>query len=234
MGDDSPDSSVDSLVPDQRVRWFFDPRATGGRVLVATILGGLSLLLTPADLSWRIRAVAGWDTSALTFLVLAWMTIARANAEETRRRAALEDPGRLLVFVVAIGSSLVSLFAAVAVIRQIHHAHPDHDEMWIGLALGAIALSWMVTHTAFTLRYAHLYYRKKGPTFCFRFPGDDPPAESDFAYFAFTIGMAFQTSDVSVCSTRARRVVMLHGLIAFVYNTTILALSLNMLAGALG
>ncbi|HEY8080089.1 MAG TPA: DUF1345 domain-containing protein, partial [Labilithrix sp.] len=95
-------------------------------------------------------------------------------------------------------------------------------------------LSWVVTHTAFTLRYAHLYYRKHATAKCFQFPGTDQPSDMDFAYFAFTVGMCFQVSDVVVASSRARRAVLLHAVTSFVYNTTILALSLNLVTTLLG
>lgn len=231
---DPPDSSADSLKETRGSRWFFDPRAAGGRLLVSALIGGGSLLLTPSDQPWRIRAVVGWDAGALTLAVLAWVMILRASPAETRRRAALEDPGRRLVFVIAVASSLFSLFAAVMVIRQVHDLPPVHARTWTGLALAAVALSWVVTHTVFTLRYAHLYYRRSVTTKCFQFPGKAEPADVDFAYFAFTLGMCFQVSDVAVTSTHARRAVLTHALISFIYNTTILALSLNLLASTIG
>jgi uncharacterized membrane protein len=66
------------------------------------------------------------------------------------------------------------------------------------------------------------------------FPGTDAPSDLDFAYFAFTLGMCFQVSDVVVQTSRARRAVLLHALVSFVFNTTILALSLNLVTTMLG
>ena len=98
------------------------------------------------------------------------------------------------------------------------------------LTLASIALSWTMTHTAYTLRYAHLYYRSGG-RHGLQFPGDEAPADIDFAYFAFTVGMCFQVSDVTVSTTACRRAVLLHATLAFVYNTMILALALNLVFG---
>jgi uncharacterized membrane protein len=98
-----------------------------------------------------------------------------------------------------------------------------------------VVSSWCLTHTVYTLRYAHLYYRddatgEGGLTF----PGEDCPNYFDFAYFAFTVGMCFQVSDVVICSAAIRRAVLGHSLLSFAYNTAILALALNLLFGLLG
>lgn len=222
-----PSSRADSLPPRAR-RLFFDPRFAGGRLIIAAAVGVFATLLTSSELPLRVRAVVGWDAGALVFTVLAWIMIARASPSSTRTRAALEDPGRRLVFFLALTASLFSLFAAVVVLREIRSLPPAQVPIWTGLALASVVLSWVVTHTVFTLRYAHLYYRRHTTTRCLQFPGTDAPSDLDFAYFAFTIGMCFQVSDVVVTTSRARRAVLLHGVMSFVYNTTILALSLNL------
>jgi uncharacterized membrane protein len=134
------------------------------------------------------------------------------------------------VFAFAVASSAFSLFAAAFVLRKCKAFPPAEQMTWTLLALAAVALSWVLTHTLYTLRYAHLYYRRKNPG-GLTFPGDDPPSDIDFAYFAFTVGMCFQVSDVVVACTRLRRAVLLHAVISFVYNTTILALALNLVFG---
>jgi uncharacterized membrane protein len=223
-----PSSGGDSLSPRAR-RMFFDLRFAGGRVIASGIVGVFATLLTPRDLPFRVRAVVGWDSGALVFAVLAWIMILRASPGSTRSRAALEDPGRRLVFALALMASIFSLFAAVVVIREIRTLSAVQVPIWTGLALAAVVLSWVVTHTVFTLRYAHLYYRRHATTHCLQFPGKEPPCDLDFAYFAFTIGMCFQVSDVVILTSRARRTVLLHSVMSFVYNTTILALSLNLI-----
>ena len=132
-----------------------------------------------------------------------------------------------MVFVIAISSSLFSLFAAANVLRTVREWPGLEGQIWTALAVAAPVLSWIVTHTAFTLRYAHLYYKRSG---CggLEFPGGRRPSDVDFAYFAFTLGMCFQTSDVVVTSSRIRRAVLFHALLSFLYNTAILALALNL------
>jgi uncharacterized membrane protein len=193
----------------------------------------MSTMLTPPTVAWHVRAMVGWDAASLLFAVLAWTMILRASAARTRDRAAIDDPGRRFVFLIAIGSSVFSLFAAVRVLGQLRSLPPAHAQVWTALAVTAVALSWIVTHTAFTLRYAHLYYRHEKAFGGLTFPGTERPCDLDFAYFAFTIGMCFQVADVVVKSSRIRRYVLIHALISFAYNTTILALSLTLVAALL-
>jgi uncharacterized membrane protein len=97
------------------------------------------------------------------------------------------------------------------------------------LSIVSVGIAWLVTHTAFTLRYAHLYYREDREGIGgLEFPGGARPNYFDFAYFAFTIGMCFQTSDVCISSSQLRRAALLHALVSFAYNTLILALVLNL------
>jgi uncharacterized membrane protein len=228
--DEPPPSSL----PPRARRLFFDLRFAGGRIITASVVAVVATLFTPAELPLRVRAVAGWDAGALVYVVLAWLIIARASPASTRSRAALEDPGRRLALFVALTASFFSLFAAIMVLKQIKSLSSLEAPLWTGLALAAVVLSWVVTHTVFTLRYAHLYYRRHADTHCLQFPGTDMPCDLDFAYFAFTIGMCFQVSDVVVTTSAARRAVLLHGVMSFVYNTTILALSLNLVTTLLG
>ncbi len=181
----------------------------------------------------RIRAAPGGNTAALGLLVLAWNILVRSCPNETQKRAGAEDPGRNLIWAVTVLASLFSLFAAVFVLRKVRAWTGFEGQLWTGLALLAVVLSWLVTHTLYTFRYAHLYYRG-GRADGLDFPKDQKPADIDFAYFAFTIGMCFQVSDVVVSCTRVRRAVLVHSLISFVYNTTILSLALNVAFNLLG
>jgi uncharacterized membrane protein len=190
-------------------------------------------MVAPVRATWHIRAVIGWDVGALTLSLLAWRIILRSGPKATAAHAAPEDPGGTAVWVLALVSSIFSLFAATFVLREVHGMPRPASTTWTVLALLAVALSWILTHTAYTLRYAHLYYRRGG---CggLDFPGGRPPCDFDFAYFAFTLGMCFQVSDVTISASHIRRAALLHALISFVYNTTILALALNLAFGLLG
>src|SRR5262249_25252673 len=120
-------------------------------------------------------------------------------------------------------------------LRRAKGLSPSEEAMFVGLCLAAVGSAWMLTHTAYTLRYAHLYYRDDGEgEGGLTFPGSQDPAYFDFAYFSFTVGMCFQVSDVMITSPLIRRAVLGHSLLSFVYNTAIVALSLNLVFGLLG
>ena len=231
---ESPQPEQPQQNPPPRQRWAFSPRHAVVRLVIATALGVIAYaLITPADdVPWWMRAVVGWDVAALSLCVLAWSVILRASPTETKRRAGSDDPGRHVVFAVAMVSSMFSFFAAAFVLRHVKNLPAASQMTWTLLTLGAVVLSWTLAHTMYTLRYAHLYYRK-GSSHGIQFPGDQPPSDIDFAYFSFTIGMCFQVSDVVVTSTRCRRSVLLHAVLSFVYNTAILALALNLVFGSM-
>lgn len=213
-----------------RPHWI---RRSPGRLLLSVVLGVLGCLLFPMQARWHIRAVVGWDIGALTLTLLAWRIIIRSGPKATAAHAAPEDLGGTMVWVLALVASLFSLFAATFVLREVRALPSPASMVWTVLSLLAVALSWMLTHTSYTLRYAHLYYRRGGSG-GLEFPGGRPPCDFDFAYFAFTLGMCFQVSDVTISASHIRRAVLLHALLSFVYNTTILALALNLAFGLAG
>jgi uncharacterized membrane protein len=213
-------------------RRTFDPHRVRVRVLAATVaglLGGIS--------AWKqgstFALLVGWNAASLAMLVLAWIMIAEASPEETRKRAGSEDPGRTLVYVIVLLASSVSLLAAVVLSRDAKTLPAEVAHRLSPLCLATVAVAWGLTHTAFTLRYARLYYRADAEGVGgVEFPDKLSPSYFDFAYFAFTIGMCFQTSDVCIASPQIRRTVLLHALIAFTYNTAILAFVLNLVFGS--
>lgn len=213
-----------------------DLRRASLRLLCGVVAGGSAtalLSLAFPRLGWAVPAVAGWDVAAVTFLALAWWIIARADAKETQRRAAAEDPGRNVAWGVVLLASTLSLFGAVVLLRRAKLVAARDEALLVGLCLVAVVSSWVLCHTAYTLRYAHLHYRDDGKDGekGLKFPGDEAPDDFDFAYFAFTIGMCFQVSDVTIETRTIRRAVLGHCLLAFVYNTAVVALALNLIIG---
>ena len=211
----------------------YDPRRAVGRLGVALVVA----LFTTEVLSIRfgvpVQLLGGWDAGGAGMLFLAWTTIVRCDAERTQARAGAEDPGRRTVYFIVLFTSFVTLFGATFISRHVKLvASAGEGPLLAALCLGAVAISWGLTHTSFTLRYAHLYYREDdegigGITFA----GGEPPSYFDFAYFAFTIGMCFQVSDTTVTSCQIRRAVLAHALLSFAYTTVILAFVLNLVFG---
>ena len=192
---------------------------------------GVALLLRLA-LPWRLAAYSGWNAGLLTLLILAWLRISKRSADETRAHAAAEDPGRAAVTFIVLAASGSSLLSTVALLHRAKAIQGWEGDALVTLCLVNVSLCWAVAHTAFALRYAHLYYREdEEGVGGVEFPGQAPPRYFDFAYLAFTIGMCFQVSDTTVSSPQIRRTVLQHALIAFVFNTAILAFALNFVFG---
>ena len=194
--------------------------------------GAVALAVGAAQPSRVLAALGGWDAGGIVLLLLAWHLILGSDAASTQRLAAADDPGRTAVYALVVASSAVSLLSSTALVRQAKRVPGPHGDALVLLCLATVALSWALTHTAFALRYAHLYYRADAEGVGgLELPGGQRPAYFDFAYFALTIGMCFQVSDVMVTSPQIRRSVLLHAVLSFGYNTAILAFVLNLLFG---
>lgn len=211
------------------------PPHAHGRLAVAAALGIGTAFLIPTRLGMAFRLTAGWDIAALVMSSFAWMIFLKAGPQETHHHAGTDDPGRRAVNILVILTSSVSLLATAVILRQARAQAPEVRDLFVVLCILAVASAWLLTHSAYALRYAHLYYRDDeegvgGLTF----PDEAAPCYLDFAYFAFTIGMCFQVSDVSVPSRQIRRAVLGHSMLSFLYNTAILATAINLAVGVFG
>jgi len=211
------------------------PPHAHARLAIAAAIGVATAFLIPARLGMTFRLLAAWDVASLVMAAFAWMIIVRAGPHETHKHAGTHDPGHRAVNILVIVASSVSLLATAVVLRQARAKAPDVRDLFVLLCVLAVASAWVLTHSVYALRYAHLYYRDDhegvgGLTF----PGDAAPCYLDFAYFAFTIGMCFQVSDISVPSRQIRRAVLGHSVLSFLYNTAILATAINLAVGVFG
>ena len=154
--------------------------------------------------------------------------------ETCRGRAALYDQSDWVIITVVVASAAAS-FAAIFV--ELAAIKSGHAPLALGLVITGVTvlLSWSFTHMMFTLHYANIYYRphRHGPPGGLDFPGEHPPDYRDFLYYSFVIGCACQTADVNTTSREMRMVSLVHGIIAFAFNTAILALTINVGAGLL-
>ncbi|GAB1479923.1 hypothetical protein MASR2M74_24930 [Paracoccaceae bacterium] len=198
----------------QRHHRFFVALGLGAAILAATQLMGLNM---------APRALLAFDAFALIYLALMARHARSATPDDLRRHAETEDEGIALILALAAGSVLVSLAAIWLVLGE---DAPLSRPLDMVLALAAVPLGWAMVHTLASFRYAHLHYAPD-ESCQLDFPGGEPPNLGDFLYFGFTIGMTAQTSDVVVSTARMRRVVLLHAVAAFFYNTVILALAVN-------
>jgi uncharacterized membrane protein len=201
---------------------------------LSAVLGLAVFLVIPASQGWRVRIGAGLDLALLGALVFPWHLILTSTPEQSRKRAAVDYPGRTTFTLIRLMTSIVGLLAAVWLLTaRTSDVPPSETPLVLGLGVVAVATAWSVLHTVYTLVYAHLYYYEDGDAGGLAFAGDRPPDDLDFAYFAFTIGMTFQTSDTSVTTRTMRSVVLRHAVLAFAFNTTIFALAVSLVAGRL-
>ena len=196
--------------------------------LVVGIVGALlAAWLWPVDSRTPVQAhvVMGWNVGATLVLAMNLWIILSATAAGTQRRAAVDDPGRLALFTFVVLGSTVSVMGSLIAVRE---------GSSVGSVVWAAASAWLLTQTTFALRYAHLFYsgHQSSPG-GLAFPEEQRPDDLDFAYFALTLGMCFQVSDVVITRREMRRTALLHAALSFVYNVAILALVVNVVLGGL-
>jgi uncharacterized membrane protein len=194
----------------------------------------LALIFTPWHWHWTTRVLAVWNAYSLCVLVLAWITLASTDPSEVARTASLQDSGRTAIFVFVVIAACASVFAVAAELSTAKGLDAAHFGGHIAFSVMTVLSSWLLVHTVFALRYAHIYYECDGDGKQLRglnFPDEPMPDYLDFAYFSFVIGMTSQVSDVSISAQRLRRLALLHGLISFVFNLSILGLCINIISG---
>ena len=200
-------------------------------LIVAAIVG----LVVRAHALWS-AALATYDAFALVVLALMCLTIALTPVDRIRAVAQQQDVGRTVIFAFIVIVACAALFAVAFLIR---HARPEpHLTIHLLLALATVVLSWLLMHAVFGLRYAHKFYGdsevdSEKHAGGLDFPKENKPDYRDFAYFSYVIGMTCQVSDVQVTSCEMRRLVLLHGILSFGFNTVILALTLNTVSSLL-
>ena len=209
----------------------------GGRLLVCAIVGVLATVLLPETLRLPERIASGWVIGAALFLGLVGLVIRDSSPRRVRQRARLQDPRGWMILMIIVAAAAVSLFALGVTLQKT----PDETLLALVFRLLLAGLtviaSWTITHTMFALHYAHHYYGDGGAAGQddrggLAFPGAEAPDYWDFLYFSFVVGMTCQVSDVQVTSRATRRITLLHGVLSFFFNTVILALAVNLLAGS--
>ena len=165
------------------------------------LFGGAAGLVSAFLVPWQLAVLIGWDVMATVLLVWIWAEIGPADAAATQRWSGPEDSSHAAALVVMTAASVVSLAGmALGLIKARQSTQPLEAVLTV-MAVLTVVLSWCVVHTMYTLRYAHLYYRD--PEGGISFHTDQAPDYHDFAYLAFTVGMAFAVSDTDLTGRRS-------------------------------
>jgi len=198
-----------------------------------------TLLLLQGHVRLWTAAIAGWNGFAGVILLLDWMTIRTTPQRAIRERAQQEDLSRLLVFIFVVVACFAALCAVVFFVRVHKGQMHQHFLVHLLLMLSTVISAWALLHTVYSFRYAHAFYGNSDEARANRhaggldFPAERSPDYFDFAYFSFVIGMTCQVSDVQITSRQMRRITLFHSVLAFGFNTLILALLINTVSSLL-
>ena len=200
------------------------------RVYSAALAAFAVALIPPYDVSASIRTAVAADVGAVVYLALALRMMAACDGEKIRKRAARQDDSAIVILVLILVAIALGFWAIFGVLGEVRQTSGFAKALLTALAAGTIILSWLMTQVVFTFHYAHEFYRPDSASALaggLIFPEDDHPDYWDFFYFATSLGAASQTSDVSIRSKPLRRLVTLHAIISFFFNTAVLALAIN-------
>ena len=209
------------------------------RLILALAGSGLLFIVTIGRLESPLQAIAAWNAFAWSFIFLTWLRIVLADARTCVQTAKLQDTTRSVIFLFVILAAVTSLFAVAFLVGGAKGLGQKALIRHLLLAGTTVVSSWFLIHTVFTMHYAHVFYRDEDEdpsTFGsggLEFPNEKEPDFLDFAYFSFVIGMTCQVSDVQISSPGIRRLALVHGLLSFLFNTVILALTVNLASGLL-
>jgi uncharacterized membrane protein len=205
------------------------------RLFFSVLVGALVALLLPSTSVPLLvtRIIVGWNVGAVLYLLLALKMMFGSSHAQMRSRAVLEDEGSKMVLVLVVTAALMCIGAIVVELSLAKDMGGAPRYAHIGLVGLTIATSWAFTHTMFALHYAHDYYltAMHGQHGGLEFPGGEAPDYGDFLYFSLVIGTSAQTADVSITNRTMRRTGTLHCVLSFFFNTSLLALGINIASG---
>jgi uncharacterized membrane protein len=202
---------------------------------VATII---SVCLLTVRMESMTRIMIGWDCFSFCMIIISGVIFSSMRPRQIRVLAKTEDSGRIVVFFVVLTAILGSLLGVLLLL--------GNKEAWLlpkgvetAIYITGVVCSWVLLHSMFTYRYALLYYgdHPLDPdvrTVGLQIPNELWPDYLDFAYFSFVIGMTFQVSDIEISSRTIRRLALVHGLLSFLFNTVIVALTINVIVDLRG
>lgn len=210
---------------------------TGHQRLVYGALAGAVVVFLPVPLTAPSQALLAWTVGASTYLLLSWWLAVEFDAERTRARAQAQDQPGMMLFALLLLSVFASFAAIALMLQHVKDLSGAQRAAHLGLSMLALASTWLLMQTIFAFRYAHLYYQEElrgHPQGAgLEFPGKLPPDYFDFMYYAHVVGMTSQVSDVVVTARHMRRLTLMHSVSAFGFNMLVLALSINVMAGAI-
>jgi uncharacterized membrane protein len=217
--------------------WAWSIVAGRPRLFTGLLCGLLAYLVVPHAYRSSARAIVAWDVGVTVFLTLVAILFLSEHQDRMAADAERQQEGEWTIFsltVAGVTMSLIAIFHEFAVSKDVA---PQQRTLHLAIVAFTLFASWLMTQATFALRYAHEYYARSSDwpdvDGGLSFPSEDHPDYMDFMYFALVLGMTFQVSDVQITSRKLRRLAALHGLLSFLFNTIIVALTVNLAAGLL-
>ncbi|MGH6817628.1 MAG: DUF1345 domain-containing protein [Methylovirgula sp.] len=209
------------------------------RLFFSVVCGVAVYIFLPQNLRLITRELIGWNAGVWLYFALVAILIARASRESMRRRAALLDDGRFAILILtslAAAAAFGGIFAQLVVVRETTGVT---RALHVCLTALTVVSAWAFIHVMFALHYAHEYFSERvaktmqtaDSHAALRFPGTSDPDYLDFLYFSFVIGVACATADIEIWAPGMRRTALVHCVLAFFFNTAVLALTINIAAG---
>ncbi|ESQ83907.1 hypothetical protein AEAC466_11300 [Asticcacaulis sp. AC466] len=179
------------------------------------------------------NALIGWNSFTLLYIAWGLRVMLSATRETLKNHAHLYDDGEGMILLLSLLAAILSFVAIVGELATTKGLPTELKTLHVALSGLTLLTSWTFIHVAFAFHYAHGYYaelpRNNGKP-CLIFPGEKAPYYTDFLYFSFVIGTSGQTADVDFATMEMRRVGLLHCVAAYLFNATVLALTINIAA----
>jgi uncharacterized membrane protein len=209
------------------------------RLVGCVLLSFVLYFALPTSFANSFKILIAWNISTWIYLVLAARMMAKATTASIKQRAMLTDESRFVVLTLAVVAASVSMAAIFVQLGAVKDAQGYAKGLHLAFAFVTILSAWVFIHVIFTQHYANEFFvERDSERDCppeardgLRFPATPEPNFMDFLYFSFVIGCASQTADVETTSSQMRAITLVHGIISFFFNTTILALTINIASG---
>lgn len=200
--------------------------------LMISILAGIAAyfclpLILATEFATHI--IISWNIGVVLYLILTIKMMLTSSQATMKSRAQTQDEGKFIILILVILAVVFGLGSIAAELTAVKELQGLDRYCRVGLAVFTIFTSWFFTHIIFALHYAHDFYGNGAKGLVF--PEDENPDYLDFLYFSCIIGTSAQTADVNFSSKSLRRTGLIHSVFSFFFNTTILALTINIASG---
>ena len=202
-------------------------------LLVSAAVGAVAALAAVGVEGAIGRGLVGWNVGVWFYLAWTGWTMTHSDQAHLKRVALAQAEGATTVLAIVAFGALASFGAIFMELAAAKTGGPRHAWPHVVFTLSTVTASWLLVPTLFSLSYASLFHVSAGDNGGLKFPDQAPnfePDYGDFLYFSFTIAVASQTADVTISTRPMRRLVLLQSLLSFVFNTTILAFTINIAA----